>query len=251
MTPSAEHFDAWYAGMAGSAGHASIQQGALGLPAHVESTSLLPWTGVDDVVSALALSPDDTLIDLACGRGGYGLEIAQRTRAALLGVDFSAVAIGRARELAAASFAGVDARFDVGELTACGLPDAAAAGLMCVDAMQFAEPYPDGFAECRRVLAAGGRLVVTGWQAHDPDDEGVPRRMRLDLAATAVEAGFTDVRSQHMAVWRGFERAMWQQAAALEPGDDPALQSMHAEGTRTLPWLERTARVLLTARRPA
>lgn len=36
------------------------------------------------------------LLDLACGRGGYGLTIAARTGARLIGVDFSAEAIRQA-----------------------------------------------------------------------------------------------------------------------------------------------------------
>jgi hypothetical protein len=69
-----------------------IQQRHLGLPPHLLSSSLLGWEPIAEVAAALRLSGGGTLVDLACGRGGYGLEIAGRTGARLVGVDFSAEA---------------------------------------------------------------------------------------------------------------------------------------------------------------
>jgi len=96
--PLAEYFDGWYANMTTSPVKDEIQQRHLGLPPHLLSTSALGWEGVAEAVAALRLSAGDTLVDLACGRGGYGLEIAARTGARLIGVDFSAEAVRQARE---------------------------------------------------------------------------------------------------------------------------------------------------------
>ncbi len=43
------------------------------------------------------MSPGDAVLDLACGRGGYGMEIARRTGARLIGIDFSTAALEAAR----------------------------------------------------------------------------------------------------------------------------------------------------------
>src|SRR5262249_62157058 len=77
-----------------------IQQRHLGLPPRLLSTSLLGWEGIAEAAAALRLSATGTLVDLACGRGGYGLEIAARTGARLIGVDFSAEAVRQAGEQA-------------------------------------------------------------------------------------------------------------------------------------------------------
>src|ERR1700733_3857797 len=90
---SAEYFDGWYANMASSGISDEIQQRHLGLPAHLLSTSLLTWDGIAEVTEALELTHTGTLLDLACGRGGYGLEVARRTGVRLIGVDFSAEAL--------------------------------------------------------------------------------------------------------------------------------------------------------------
>jgi hypothetical protein len=56
-----------------------IEQRHLGLPPHLLSTSLLGWDGIAEATEGLGLFPGDTLVDLACGRGGYGPEVAART----------------------------------------------------------------------------------------------------------------------------------------------------------------------------
>ena len=40
---------------------------------------------------------------------------------------------------------------------------------------------------------------------------------------------------------------MWEEAAALDPGDDPALQSFHDEGVHSLTTFSLIRRVLATA----
>lgn len=151
----AQYFDTWYAGMAGSPVTDEIQQRHLGLPPSLLSTSLLSWEGIAEVTEALRLSPGAILLDLACGRGGYGLEIAARTDARLAGVDFSAEAIHQARELARRP--GRVTAFWVADLAAPGLGTGSAGAALCVDAIQFA-PRPDAaYRELRRVLAPGGQ----------------------------------------------------------------------------------------------
>ena len=105
-----------------------IQQRHLGLPAHLLSTSLLGWDGIAEAAAGLCLFPGGTLVDLACGRGGYGLEIAARTGARLMGVDFSAEAVRQAREQARRL--GATADFRIGDLAATGL-DAGSATPSC------------------------------------------------------------------------------------------------------------------------
>jgi hypothetical protein len=43
---------------------------------------------------------------------------------------------------------------------------------------------------------------------------------------------------------------MWQEAAALDPGDDPALRAFHDEGIRSLGILDLVRRVTATATAP-
>jgi SAM-dependent methyltransferase len=246
---SAEYFDNWYADMASSGSSDEIQQRHLGLPAHLLSTSLLTWDGIGEVAQALELAGGSVLLDLACGRGGYGLEVAGRTGARLIGVDFSAEALRQARQQAAQLDR--NAEFRLGDLTATGMDAGSVTAVLCVDAVQFADPIEASFAEMRRVLTPGGRAVVTGWEALDPADERVPDRIRqINLAVGLAEAGFAAVEVLDRPDWRERERAMWEEAAGLDPGTDPSLQSFHDEGVRVLPTFPLIRRVLAIAVAP-
>jgi SAM-dependent methyltransferase len=249
MNPLAEYFDGWYADMIGSSVKDEIQRRHLGLPPDLLSTSLLTWDGLAEVTAALRLAPGGTLVDLACGRGGYGLEVASRTGARLIGIDFSAEAIRQARENARRQGAAAD--FRVGDLAAAGLDTGAADAVLCVDAIQFAPEPGAAYGEIHRILTSGGRVVLTSWESIDHDDERLPERVRrVDLEAGLAAAGFGDVEVRERPDWRAGERGMWTEAAALDPGDDPALRSFHDEGVRALERFDLMRRVMATATRP-
>ena len=242
----AQYFDGWYADMAASSVKDEIHQRHLGLPAGLLSNSALTWQGIAEATEALHLSPGATLLDLACGRGCYGLEIAGRTDARLVGVDFSAEAIQQARQQARRL--GRTAAFHVGDLAAPGLGAGAAGAVLCVDAIQFA-PRPDAaYRELRRVLAPGGRVVLTCWEPVNPGDERVLDRLRgVNLRGGLAAAGFSDIEVGERPSWRAAERSMWEEAAALDPGDDPSLQSFHKEAVRSLDTFTLLRRVMATA----
>lgn len=239
----AAYFDQWYADMAGETNADAIQQRHLGLPPELLSTSLLTWDGIGTVAELLALHPGEVLVDLACGRGGYGLELAARTGAELIGIDFAPVALDAARALAARR--GQRADFRSGDLVATGLEDGTADAVVVVDAIQFPHDPAAAYAEIARILKPGGRVVLTCWEAVAKDDDAVPERIRrVDLAAGLAGAGLRDVTVVERADWRAVERALWTEAAALDPGEDPALRSFHDEGVRSMETFEKFRRVL-------
>jgi SAM-dependent methyltransferase len=245
----AEYFDGWYAGMTGSPVKDEIQQRHLGLPPYLLSASLLVWDGIAEVVAELRLRPGGTLVDLGCGRGGYGLEIAARTGARLVGIDFSAEAVRQAREQGRRL--GATAEFGVGDLAATGLGAGSADAVLCVDAIQFAPQSDAAYREIRRVLTTGGRAVVTCWEPLCRGDERLPGRLRqVDLGAGLTAAGFAGVQVRDRPGWRARERAMWEEAATLDPGDDAALRSFHDEGVRSLEIFGLVRRVMATATAP-
>ena len=205
--PSATNFDGWYADMAGSPVKDEIMQRHLGLPSHLLSTSLLGWEGIAEVAGALHLSPGDRLLDLACGRGGYGLEIAARSGARLVGVDFSAEAVRQAREHARRW--GQMADFRLGDLAATGVDAASVDAVLCVDAIQFAQQPDAAYREIQRVLAPGGRAVLTCWEPTGHDDERLPDRLRrVGVGPGLAAAGFDTIQVQDRPGWRARERAM-------------------------------------------
>jgi SAM-dependent methyltransferase len=240
---TAEGFDQWYADRVESPIADELVRRVLDLPPDLESTSVLGGAGLDEVVFALELRAGELLLDLACGRGGYGLEIARRTGCRLVGVDFSAVAISQARQRSGGDFR-------VGTLTATGLESSSVDAVVVVDALQFADSKPAALEECFRVLRPGGRLVVTCWEPAVAGDESVSPLVRdLDLSGQLPEAGFTAVEVVEKPEWRAVEKRLWDEVLAVDAPDDPAIRSLQDEARRVLPQFDGLRRVLATASR--
>jgi len=249
---SVEHFNEWYAAMEDGSQRDRIWQRHLGLPPELVSTSLLSMSGLREVGDLLDLGPDKVLLDLACGRGGYGLWLARETGCRLIGVDFSEVAVADAQRRIAQF--GLDGRgeFRVGELEATGLPDDSVDAVLCVDAIQFASDTVAAAAETRRVLKPGGIGVFTTWEALDRSDEALPTRIRaLDLATALPAGGLVEVAVVDKPDWLDTELALWSAVMALDAGDDVNLKDAQEEGAHvSAVMLPRSWRVLATGRAP-
>jgi SAM-dependent methyltransferase len=246
---SAEYFDGWYADQAATPAVAEIMNRHMGFPSGTRAGTV-PAEAVPELAGELRLRPGSTLLDLACGRGAYGLLITKETGASLIGVDFSAQALAEAREQAAHMGVG-NASFRIGALTATGLPDASVEAVLCTDAIQFPDEPAIAYGEIRRVLKPGGRVVLTCWEPLGRDDERLGLRIRrANLAAGLQQSGFTAVEVRSRPSWLARERALWEEAVTIDPGEDPALRSLHAEAVRSLEWTSLLRRVLAVATSP-
>jgi SAM-dependent methyltransferase len=206
----------------------------LGLPPDLRSTSLLTGAGLDEVERSLDLRPDDVLLDLACGRGGYGLELARRAGCRLVGVDFAPPAIEQARTTASRLGLAERSDFRVGDMAATGVGTASVTAALCVDAAQFGRPFEATFREVARVLTPGGRAVFTGWQAAGADDGSVPERLRVDHVAAMTAAGFREVTLVRRPDWQEAEHDVWRRVLEVEPHGDPALLDLQEEAKEVL-----------------
>jgi SAM-dependent methyltransferase len=246
--PDAQVFNRWHADVARSSACDLIFRRALGLPPEMVSNSLLSWSGIAEVTTALRLTRGQTLVDLACGRGSYGREVARRTGARLVGLDFSAVAVAlAARGTGQRGRAG----YFVGNFTAIGLRDRSADAVMCIDAIQFSDPPLAALGECRRILARGGRLAVTAWEPTWPADQRLPERTRrMNLARDLAEVGFEQVTVIGKPDWYAAERTLWETALRVDANDDPALASLREEARQALATFGSKRRVFATAAAP-
>ena len=251
MLRTAGFFDQWYAAMDRSASRDQIVRRALGLPADMDASGLLPWAGVAEVAAALNLAPGQLLVDLGCGRGGYSLEIARRTGARLLGLDFSPVAVATARDRAASADIAGRAAFCVANMTAAGVGTGVADAVVCIETIMFAGAHLDALRECRRILAGGGRLVLTGWEATNLADERLPLwARRIDLMRDLTEAGFERVDVAGKPAWREAERDLYESSIAADAAGDPAIESLQEQARRGLDLFDSTRRVCATATAP-
>jgi SAM-dependent methyltransferase len=113
-----------------------------------------------EIAELLRLTPDNHVLDIACGAGGPSLALVERTGCRLTGLDLEAAAIAYAQAAACelgdrATFVHLD----------CGAPlpfaDGSFDAVLCIDAISH---LPDRFAtlsEWARLLRPEGRLVFT------------------------------------------------------------------------------------------
>jgi SAM-dependent methyltransferase len=247
--PTAADFDQTFSAAAASPGIRRVWTLAVpDLPPQVEPFSFVSVGLLRHVMQALGLSPGQTLVDLGCGRGGPGLWLAQQADVALIGMDFSTVAVAHATRRAALFGRSGRARFLVGDLTRTGLEESSADAAVSVDAFHFAADPAAAAAEARRLLRPGGRLVLTGWQPKLPDDARLRTRLRIRWPPVLQAAGFSGTEVEVRPDWHDLWTRVYRIALDLgDPGTDTPLADLQEEGRRRLPLADLTDRVMVTA----
>jgi SAM-dependent methyltransferase len=110
----------------------------------------------------LALGPEKSLLDVACGAGGPGLYLARLSECTLTGVDREAAGLANARRLAKETGVGLRARYVQADAS-LPLPfaDGSFDAILCLDALNHLPGRAGVFADWARLLVPGGRLLVT------------------------------------------------------------------------------------------
>lgn len=215
-------------------------------PPEVADSSSCDWPLLGLMTARLRMQPGQLLVDAGCGTGGTGLWLARALSVRLVGIDLSPVAIEQAGARRPAFVPNGRATFRVASLDATGLPDGCAHGIVCVDALGFASNRGDAVRELGRVLAPGGRLLLTRAlrQSAEPAWEEEARAAGLTVEHVAE-------RPHEPAMWERLYRLWISNADHLrhELGDAQA-DRMLAEAHNKLPSLPGRRAVLLTLRRP-
>jgi SAM-dependent methyltransferase len=211
-------------------------------PPSVRGFCFVTMAGLERVAELLVDPTDGPLLDVGCGRGGPGLWLAGRLGRPLRGVDISRVAIAQAR--AAAARRGAQATFSEGSLDDTRLPDDAVSTTVCLDALHFAVDPAAAATELLRVTRPGGVLVLTTWQTSSG-----PPRLRLDLAATLRDAGWSVELTEEHPDWLAAQLRLYV-AAREAPTGDPAVARLRTEGDAVSSAIRTSRRLLIRAVRP-
>ena len=190
-------------------------------PAELAPYSYTTRGELDLIADAVAVSGDDVLVDVGCGRGGPGLWVTARTGARYIGVDIAASALVAVRRRAdrlglSSRVSTVEASFD-----SLGLDVGEPAAVMSIDALLFAPDKRAAVAEIARVLRPGGRFVATTWDYHS-QPVGRPPQVS-DHRPLLAEVGLDVERYDVTASWEGRQRAI--AALLLECVDELAVES--------------------------
>jgi ubiquinone/menaquinone biosynthesis C-methylase UbiE len=121
-----------------------------------------PWA--HDLIEAAALRPGERVLDIACGTGIVARTAARTLGdgASVVGLDLSAPMLAVARLAATAE--GVSVEWREGSAVKLPLTDATFDVTLCQQGLQFFPDQPTALREMWRILAPGGRLVVSVWR---------------------------------------------------------------------------------------
>ncbi|CCD85676.1 Putative S-adenosyl-L-methionine (SAM)-dependent methyltransferase [Bradyrhizobium sp. ORS 285] len=115
------------------------------------------------LIERIAAKPGDRILDVGCGCGGLSIALAGQVApgGSVLGVDISAPMLARAREVAPAN---LPVEFVLADATVHPFPPANFDLLVSrFGVMFFADPVTS-FANLRRALKPGGRVVFACWR---------------------------------------------------------------------------------------
>ncbi|MEW1721628.1 class I SAM-dependent methyltransferase [Streptomyces sp. NPDC093109] len=245
----AAQFDAFHAARTRTDLVARLYSAAMGedYPHEVADSSSCDWPLLGLMAARLRMRRGQLLVDAGCGTGGIGLWLARALAARLAGFDISAVAVAQATARRPRFIAPADrAAFHVARLDATGLPDGCAHGIVCVDAFSIAPDRDGAMRELGRVLAPGGRLVMTRALRR-----GAVPAWEKQARAVGLTVEHVDERPAEPEMWERLYRLWTGHAEDLrrELGDVQA-RNMLREAHKMLPALPGRRAVLLTLRRP-
>jgi ubiquinone/menaquinone biosynthesis C-methylase UbiE len=188
----------------------------------------LTLTELRRIARELRVGPGATIVDLGCGRGGPGLWLARETGAALVGIDIVSLAVdlatARAREFGLQE----RARFQLGDMAATGLPDAAFDGAISVVALLMVSDKAAAVREAARILRSGARFVFTTLEGTGLTRAGVAEVS--DHRPLLEAAGFTVEVYEEIPEWRGRIREVMERIRASEAALTQELGEEAAQG---------------------
>lgn len=116
----------------------------------------------DEIADLIRSAPEARVLDVACGAGGPGLALVDRTGCRLTGLDIEADGIAYARAAAASRGLTRLASFDVCDCSG-SLPfeDGAFDTVLCIDAISHLTDRAQTLSEWARVVARGGQVIFT------------------------------------------------------------------------------------------
>jgi len=227
-------------------------------PADEATDGYITRSELREMVSALQVSRGQKIADLGCGRGGPGQWIAGVTGAALVGIDFSAVALDQAR--ARGHRLGVNCAYRSASFDATGLDPASVDGVFSIDAIWAIPDKRAGFAEAARILKPGARFVFTDWE-RDLSPPGYPAPVndhRPLLRATGFALERHQLWPRADAMRRAFyEQMLLRQEELIRELDEKTAESTLREARAWLglldgvDYMQHSRRVLVAARKTA
>ena len=253
--PTPADFDREFAAVTMSATYRRLEREALGddYAEGIDPYSFTTPSELDLIAGLLEIGPGVTLVDIACGQGGPGLWIAQRTGVNLIGVDFSPIGVAQAEKRAAAMSLSDRALYVVADAAATGLPSADGGAAMSIDALQMMPDRAAVLEEIHRILRVDARFALTTWEPRAGDPDKSENANNQPLRTLLQGAGFNVELYQTTPGWRRIAKALYEgwlrekELLVAEMGAEN-YAPLEKEATESLPKIGEDERVLIVSR---
>jgi ubiquinone/menaquinone biosynthesis C-methylase UbiE len=154
----------------------------------------------NNMAKALALQPEDDLLEVACGNGHFIRKYASHVHS-VAGLDLSELCVKIANNKNKKRVFDGTVEFVQGEAAKLPWNDNKFSVVTCMASFLFLDKSLESLKEMYRVLRPGGRVVVgIEWNAEDGLDHskeikkyGVQLWKESDVRSTFQEAGFSDI----------------------------------------------------------
>jgi ubiquinone/menaquinone biosynthesis C-methylase UbiE len=152
---------------------------------------LEPWAG--DLLALARPAPGERVLDVACGTGVIARHVAPLVGAtgAVAALDLNPAMLAVARSLPAP--AGAPVAWHQGNALELPFPDDSFDLVLCQQGLQFMPDRRRALAEMRRVLAPGGRVALSVWQAveRNPLSQAIGDAVGRRIEATGFNIAFS------------------------------------------------------------
>lgn len=134
----------------------------------LEPNSFVTRTDLQNFVRFLKVEPNETIIDVGCGRGGPGMWIAREIGANYFGFDLSEIGIEVATSRAKDFGLEGKAQFKLGDICATTFPDNYFDAAISIDVLLFIPDVSAAISEVSRILRSDAQFVFTTWEKKRP-----------------------------------------------------------------------------------
>jgi ubiquinone/menaquinone biosynthesis C-methylase UbiE len=214
----------------------------------LDGDNFISMTDLKKIAINLNINPEETFIDIGCGKGGPGMWIAREIGANYFGIDISEIGIEVAKSRIKDFGLEGKAQFKIGDICATDLPDNCFHGAIGIDSLGFVSDPLAAFNEVARVLRKSASFVVTCWEEEQSSS-------MKDIHFFFRKAGFVIKLYEEVTDWERRQREVYQKVLeskkilikdmGLEAAFIPIM-----EAKKFLPLLKYMKHVLVVAEKP-
>lgn len=197
-------------------------------PKEFDYDSFVTMTDLRDIVKYLNVGPNETFIDIGCGRGGPGIWVAHKLGADYMGIDLFKNALEYAKQYAIQFGIKDKVKVQAGNICETNFADSSFDGAISIDTLMFVPDKLGAICEIARILRPEASFVFTVWESKRPNKFN-------DYRLLLSEAGFVVDLYKETLDWERRQRKVYQ---TILDSKDLLIKETGEEGAESRHWIK-------------